>query len=62
MFREAAPTTLAIRAPELVRLGAVVNNHTDYRMTERAYNLATAMDAAEAHLAHLAALRKRFRR
>jgi len=45
-----------------VRLGAVVNNHTDYRMTERAYNLATAMDAAEAHLAHLAALRKRFRR
>jgi integrase/recombinase XerD len=62
MFRQASPTMLAIKAPAHVRLGAVVNNHADYRTTERAYNLARAMDAAESHLDNLRALRRRFRR
>lgn len=62
MFREAVPTTLAIRAPKQVRIGAAINNHADYRTTERAYNLATAMDAATAHLENLTALRRKFRR
>lgn len=62
MFREAAPTTLAIKAPEHVRIGATINNHADFRTTERAYNLANAMDAADAHLKNLTALRRKFRR
>jgi hypothetical protein len=37
MFREAAPTTLAIKAPEHVRIGATINNNADFRTTERAY-------------------------
>jgi hypothetical protein len=61
MFREAPPTTLAIKAPKHVKVGATINNHTDYRSTERAYNLANAMDAAAAHLQTLTALRRKFR-
>jgi len=55
-------TTLAIKAPKHVRVGATINNHTDYRSTERAYNLANTMDAATAHLENLTALRRKFRR
>jgi integrase len=62
MFREAVPTTLAIKAPEHVRIAAVINNHADYRTTERWYNLATMMDAADAHLENLNALRRKHRR
>lgn len=62
MFREAAPTTLAIKAPQHVRIGATINNHADFSTTERAYNLANTMDAAEAHLETLTALRRKFRR
>lgn len=62
MFREAGPTTLAIKAPQHVRIGATINNHADFRTTERAYNLANAMDAAAAHLENLTALRRTFRR
>lgn len=62
MFRDAVPTTLAIKAPKHVRIAAAINNHADYQMTERWYNLANAMDAATAHLANLTALRRKFRR
>ena len=58
MFREAVPTTLAIKLPQHVRIAAVINNHADYRTTERWYNLARMMDAAQSHLDNLADLRK----
>ena len=62
MFRDAVPTTLAIKAPKHVRIAAAIDNHADYRTTERWYNLARTIDAADAHLENLTALRRKLRR
>src|SRR4051794_18905609 len=62
LFRDCAATSLAIAAPQAVRAGGLVLGHARYATTERHYNLARAIDAADRHQAVLADLRAPVRR
>ncbi len=46
LFRKLIPTELAIHDPEHVGVAQAMLGHADYRTTERAYNMARALDAA----------------
>lgn len=45
-FRDALSTSLAVDAPEMVRLSRFVLGHASYRTTEKFYNQARAIDAS----------------
>jgi integrase/recombinase XerD len=49
LFRKIVSTELAIHDPEHVGVAQPLLGHTDYRTTERAYNLGRAIDAARRH-------------
>jgi site-specific recombinase XerD len=49
LFRKVIPTELAIRDPAHVGVAQPLLGHTDYRTTQRAYNLGRALDAARQH-------------
>jgi integrase/recombinase XerD len=49
LLRKLIPTELAINDPEHVGVAQPLLGHADYRMTERAYNLGRAIDAARRH-------------
>jgi integrase len=49
LLRKLPPTELAINDPEHVGIAQPILGHADYRMTERAYNLGRAIDAARRH-------------
>ena len=57
LLRKLIPTELAINDPEHVRVAQPLLGHADYRMTERAYNLGRAIDAARRHHDVLSAIR-----
>jgi len=57
LLRKLVPTELAINDPEHVGVAQSLLGHADYRMTERAYNLARAIDAARRHHDVLRAIR-----
>jgi site-specific recombinase XerD len=49
LFRDAAATTYAIAAPELVRDAAALLGHADFRTTEAYYRLSQSVAACRAH-------------
>ena len=49
LLRKLPPTELAINDPEHVAVAQPILGHANYRMTERAYNLGRAIDAARRH-------------
>src|SRR5262249_38745964 len=57
LLRKLIPTELAINDPEHVGVAQSILGHADYRMTERAYNLGRAIDAARRHHDVLRAIR-----
>jgi integrase/recombinase XerD len=57
LLRKLPPTELAINDPEHVGIAQALLGHADYRMTERAYNLGRAIDAARRHHDVLRAIR-----
>jgi integrase/recombinase XerD len=57
LLRKLIPTELAINDPEHVGVAQPLLGHADYRMTERAYNLGRAIDAARRHHDVLSAIR-----
>lgn len=57
LLRKLIPTELSINDPEHVGVARPLLGHTDYRMTERAYNLGRALDAARRHQDVLRAIR-----
>lgn len=61
LFRKLIPTELAINDPEHVGIAQAVLGHADYRTTERAYNLARALDAARRYQQLLASLQEPYR-
>jgi integrase len=62
LLRKLIPTELAINDPEHVGVAQPLLGHTTYRMTERAYNLGRAIDAARRHHDVLRAIRAAGRR
>ena len=58
LFRKLIPTELAIHDPEHVGVAQAVLGHADYRTTERAYNMARALDAARRYQLVLASLQE----
>jgi integrase len=56
-LRKLPATELAINDPEHVGVAQPILGHTNYRMTERAYNLGRAIDAARRHHDVLRAIR-----
>jgi integrase/recombinase XerD len=58
LFRKLIPTELAIHDPEHVGVSQAVLGHADYRITERAYNMARALDAARRYQVVLASLQE----
>jgi integrase len=57
LFRKIIPTELAIRDPEHVGVAQPLLGHSDYRMTQKAYNLGRAIDAASRHQALIRSIR-----
>jgi integrase/recombinase XerD len=57
LFRKIVPTELAINDPEHVGVAQPLLGHTNHRMTERAYNLGRAIDAARRHQDVIRAIR-----
>jgi integrase len=60
-FRKAAPTTLAIHAPEKIALGTAVLGHTSQATTGTWYNMADGIRAAERLQTALADIKKEVR-
>lgn len=58
LFRKLIPTELAIHDPEHVGVAQAVLGHADYRTTERAYNMARALDAARRYQLVLVSLQE----
>lgn len=58
-FRDCAATTLALDAPDQVRLATPLLGHASPKTTERHYNQAQSVDAGRRHLAVLRQLRRR---
>jgi integrase len=61
LFRKLPPTELAIHDPEHVGIAQVLLDHTDYRMTQQAYNLGRAIDAARRHQSLVRSIRGQIR-
>jgi integrase/recombinase XerD len=59
LFRKLVPTELAIHDPEHVGIAQPLLGHADYQTTQRAYNLARAIDAARRHHAVVQEIRAR---
>jgi integrase/recombinase XerD len=57
LFRKICSTELAIRDPEHVGIAQPLLGHADYGTTQRAYNLARALDAAGRHQAVVQSIR-----
>jgi hypothetical protein len=57
LLRKLPATELAINDPEHVGVAQPILGHTNYSMTERAYNLGRAIDAARRHHDVLRAIR-----
>jgi integrase len=58
LFRKIVPTELAIRDPGHVGIAQVLLGHASYETTDRAYNLARALDAARQVQDTMGALRR----
>ena len=62
LFRHSAATTIAIERPEQVQMASAVLDHKLPLTTERHYNLAQTINAANRYHEELAKLRRRLRR
>jgi len=62
LFRHSAVTTIAIERPEQVQMASAVLDHKLPPTTERHYNLAQTIDAANRYQEELAKLHRRLRR
>ncbi len=61
LFRSAAATSIAVRAPGSVDIIPAVLGHGSPRTAERYYNLAGSLEASRAHSAMLDALQRDLR-
>ena len=61
LFRKLPPTELAIHDPTHIGIAQVLLDHTDYRMTQQAYNLGRAIDAARWHQSLVRSIRDEIR-
>jgi integrase len=59
LFRDCAATTLAYHSPDSARLTRGVLGHSGFRMAERHYNQATALDAGRRYAEVLARLKQK---
>jgi integrase len=57
LFRKILATELAIRDPKHVGIAQPILGHADYRVTQQAYNLGRAIDAARRCQAGIQAIR-----
>ncbi len=57
LFRDCAATSIAVHDPDHVRIAAAVLGHRSFATTQRHYNLATSLKAAQNYQAELQQLR-----
>ena len=60
-FRDGVPTSLAIDDPKHVGAASAILGHSDPRISERHYNLATSIEAVRHHQKNMHGLRKSLR-
>jgi integrase len=58
LFRDIAATTLAVAAPQHVRLAAPLLSHTNLATTERCYLQASGLEASARYQAQVLSLRR----